>query len=335
MPPPSNSEPQGCLKLFIDTVGNIGMELINTVYSFFLFGVIFYILLPILIWAIADKSENITLLCVFGILCMAFWMFIFSKAIKKSEKLLNRKVEIENRLKRATSKFDRTWSQIELFIVNHGGQKTFKLAAVAIVSSHVFTKFLIEIGSGEFVTYFDSKNWNIVFVGFMILPFAFGIYSDINSRYRNEILNPSLSTRILYFLGVFEFFRNIIIYFTGVFGGKNAFFAVKAIDDLVPTESLDIIATDWYVINSYEHTNSFIIYKELGFYLFFMIYIFVPFGVILMKKRMEKINSPSFPMSIVNPAYQVSLLILIIPIYVGWKEEWFSKAFEYFKNILS
>jgi hypothetical protein len=315
----------GCLQSIFNLLGNIVTEILNTIVSI-VFAIIAYVLIVILIFFSISNSQSVTFLCCFGLVWIVLCMYLFVRFVKQSISFNERIRYLDSIKDKKLDTFSNYLFQIDRFFARYGGTKAFKLASLTIIFAHTFTILLIESGSGELASYFDIQKWSSGFWGFVIIPFLIGMYLDVSSRITNEVLNPSLSARSLYFLGAFEFFSNIVIYLTGIVGGKESFISVKAIDDLIP---FGMLFTKWYHFSSYTETNIYGIYSHLSLFEFLFIYVLLPVLVIFSYFIYRNKDNTLIPVSIIEPAYKVSLLILIIPLYVAWQEGLIDKVCSY------
>ena len=278
-----------------------------------------------------SKSESVTLLCSFGLAIILICIHFFVKLVVQSQSLEGRIRYLDSLQNPKGDKFDKYLLQVEKFFARYGSTKSFKLASLNILFAHIFTKLLLDSGTGELASYFMFSNWDYGFFLLIILPFLFGILSDIRNRSANQLLTPSLSTNSLYFLGALEFFKDIVIYLTGLLGNRDSFLSIKSIDDLIPFESLNLFTTDWFNFNHYTQTSAYNIYAGLGLVKFSFIYLLLPILVIIFYYVSKRSYRLLLPIDIVKSAHQVSVLMLIIPIYIGWHEDWIKSICDYFR----
>ncbi|GJM16890.1 MAG: hypothetical protein DHS20C13_22170 [Thermodesulfobacteriota bacterium] len=313
----------GCFGSFIQ-------EILDTIISLVLF-IGSYLLILVLLLFVADGSQSLRLLSGVGLLAIGIGMFFFLRAIQAQKNFDTKERQAKNDLKNSDSLFLRTIFRIHIFLFGYGKRKLYTLAGLAVSITSIFIDFLIEIGSGEFIGYFNTENWTFWRIVLSIAPFFLGIIADWVKRNESEFLNTNFAAKALIFFGVLKFYPNILLFFTGLAGGNEAFLAAKNLSDII---SLEFFLFEW-IPNSYEGTNSYTLLKYLGLTYFIIFYFIIPAVIFWSTRATRKKYKDAIyyegkgetPMTFVDTAYFFSLLVLIIPIYVGWHEGWVQMIF--------
>ncbi len=309
--------------------GKIVQEILDTVVSVVLF-ILSYVLLAILIILIADNTQSIRLLSGIALFAITFALIFFLKALQAQSGLIQIEQDALKFRDKTKSLFKYIFS-FEAFVTNYFRRKIYSLAGILVSVTAIFSDFLIEIGSGDFMDYFNFNNWTPDYVVLAILPFFAGIIADWLKRKKSELLSPNFAVKILIYFSVLKFYPYFILFLTGLIGGREAFFPASQLNDLL---SLKFFLFDW-IPNSYIESSSYKLAHSINTIWFILLYFVIPLIIFFDTKKLrikydgKAYNQKNTPMSFVNAAYYLSICILTIPLYVGWNEKWFQSTIEY------
>ena len=250
--------------------GKIIQEFFDLLVSIVLF-LIFYFSVIVVFGFIANNTENTRFLSFFGLAISSISLALFTWALSIQNKLRLSIQESQNVFDNTKSLFRYLFS-FEVFFISYWKRKIYTLSGLLISTAAIFTDILLEIGSGDFASYFDSRNWNPDIIIFSILPFFLGILADWLKKRKSELLQPNFAARLLMYLGVLKFYPTILLFLTGLVGGQKAFFAANNFNDIL---SLEFFLFEW-IPDSYQNSDGNKLYSALGQIWFGILYVMIP-----------------------------------------------------------
>jgi hypothetical protein len=332
----SGEKKGGTFSFFSQVLG----ELTSFALIFFL-GIISLVFVFLVLFS---SINNHIILSSFGLALTLGLIYVISASTKAANNYEKKRVKLCENLKEAQSIFSKMNWGFKLFLNDLIQYNILKLITFSIVILYVYTFLLIEVGSLEEETVIDIQNLNIN-IGFLLMTLGFSIYSLFFDIKNSKLHNTSIGANTIFFIGVIEFYKKILIFFTGIFGGKEAFVAAKNIDELTPIEA--VFNMEFYDLGKlilsgsfpfeYEKTYSYSIFNHLGGVWFILIYLILPLLLLIFSSfhlmNAKKGIKPPLPLNSLYSSYYLSiLLIIIMPGYICWNEGWIQNLFSVLNN---
>ena len=262
--------------------------------SFSLMGYI-GLFIGLILMNIISEKDNITSLCIFGIVLIILYLFIIDFSLNRNEEFLIEKRRIEKEKSESKKNiFSKIYFGIRLFGNNLLRNSVYRIFVYSVVSVHVFTFLIFEFGDIDRSILRDLTNIeflrsNVLKTLIFIWMIYYGISKDV---FRSQLYQaPTTGAKAFFLIGLFEFTKKFLVYLSGLFGGVEAFKASKRLDSLMPIEGIieglfkavDILYQIANAVFSgasipfdYKESLAFIIFSNMGTIPFFACYLLFP-----------------------------------------------------------
>lgn len=265
----------------------------------------------------------------YGLFWIFFWLCLFIYFNRLLQKIKNEELNDSN--SKGSFSFQKKINDFKK-------GKVFTLISLTIAAAYFFSNSFEETASGDFDQIITQTN---ISLKDFLMPFAILIMGTLTDIFRTDLKSTTASGKSVPFillLGAIEFFSSILVFITGIVGGKTPLSAGENIKSffLPPWDGFwidGLFSFSWYP-SEYTETSIHHLYHNLSSQAFTILYVAIPLllfywthGLLKRKENMGII--PKWPEELLESTRRVCVVILFFVVYVGWHEGWLGEAYHY------